>query len=125
MTIYSVYTRDRAHTGTESRAVPDRFIWSAALFTPVWALVHGLWVAFIAWLAFAIALVVASDFIGGDAAFWVYVLASVLIGFEAPSLRRASLANGGWRYRGEAAAGSADVAEAECLRRLDNKRGWA
>lgn len=125
MTIYAVYTRERDKAGLESRAIAERFSWSATLFAPLWMLAHGLAMEFILWLAFVIALVVASDFIGDGASFWLYVLAAILIGFEAGALRRAALVRGGWHYRGEAVAGTADVAEAECLGRVDTKKGWA
>jgi len=113
VTLYSVYRRqDRAPS-----AVADRFSWFAALLPPLYALVHGLWLMLAGWLVLVLAVVALGLFFGGDAAFWTYVLAAILIGFEASTLRRRHLGRRGWDYAGDYVAQGEDLALVEALRR--------
>ena len=96
MTIFSIFARE-----AEVEAVPDRFSWLAALLPPVYALVHGLWWALAGYVVGLLALVALGFVIGDGAAVWLYVLAALLIGFEAPTLRRRRLARRGYVYGGE------------------------
>ena len=93
MTLYSVFER---HSDPAPAVVPEKFSWFAALLPPVYAVVHGLWLGLIGYVVLVAALVGASLYLGDDAGFWLYVLAAVLIGFEAPALRRAKLRSSRW-----------------------------
>ncbi|HEY0918656.1 DUF2628 domain-containing protein [Devosia sp.] len=116
MTLYAIFER-----GTPVReapvSVPERFSWLAVLLPPVFAVLHGLWLELVIFAVAAAALALASPWLGGAAAFWLYVLLAVLIGFEAPSLRRAALRRRGWTCRTEIIAAAGDLAEAAWLQR--------
>ena len=115
MTLYAIY--DPKPGGPDlPAAIPETFSWLAAVLPPVFLAVHGLWLELVAWLLKVVALVVLSAFIGGAAAFLLYVLASVWFGFAAPGLRRHALAWRGWTLRGERVALSADMAQLEAIR---------
>jgi len=58
----------------------------------------------------------ASNAIGDEAAFWIYVALAVWIGFEAPAMRAAALRRRGWRYRTDVVAPSEDMAQVEGIR---------
>ena len=113
VTLYSVFERE----AEAPAAVADRFSWFAALLPPVYALVHGLWLALLGYIVALAALVGISPWIGGEAAFWLYVILAALIGFEASTLQRLKLASRGWRYRTEVIAAAEDLAQVEFLKR--------
>jgi hypothetical protein len=113
MTIYAVF--DKEATGAPA-VVPDGFSWFAALLPPVYAIVHGLWLALLGYVVVAAALGFGGRLIGDDAAFWIYVVFAVWIGFEASALRRGALRRRGWRYRTEVIAPAEDLAQLEGLR---------
>ena len=113
MTLYSVYERP----SDAPLAVADRFSWSAALLPPVHALVHGLWLLLVIWVVGTVAIAAASLVIGGEAAFWLYLLFATLIGFEAGSFRRVKTAKRGGRYRTEIVAADEDLALVDYLKR--------
>lgn len=95
----------------EDQLVEDRFSWFAALLPPVWGLVHGLWLEVIFWVLGVVVLIGISFGVGDEAAFWLYVLFAVLIGFEAALMRAAGLRRRGYVPKGDIIAPSADVAE--------------
>jgi hypothetical protein len=97
-------------------AIPEKFSWLAAVLPPVFLAMHGLWLELLAFVLKVVALVVLSVFIGGGAAFLLYVLASIWLGFAAPGLRRHALAWRGWSHRGERVALSADMAQLGAIR---------
>lgn len=113
MTLYSVYERPN----DVPTAVADRFSWSAALLPPVHALVHGLWLLLALWVVGTVPIVGSSLLIGGEAAFWLYVLFAILIGFEAASFRRVKTAQRGAEYRTEVIAAGEDLALVDYLKR--------
>lgn len=113
MTLYSVYQRQ----GDAPTAVADRFSWFAALLPPVHALVHGLWLLLVIWAVGAVAIAGSSLLVGGEAAFWLYVLFATLIGIEAASFRRVKTARRGGRYRTEIVAAGEDLALVDYLKR--------
>ncbi|WP_417309025.1 DUF2628 domain-containing protein [Devosia sp.] len=112
MALYSVYAR----TDAIPSVVPDRFSWFAALLPPVFMLTHGLWLALVGFVIGVVALVLASSWLGSDAAFWLYVLGALWIGFEAPMLRRLKLARAGFAYAGDLVATDADLALSEWVK---------
>ena len=113
MTLYSVYER----TNDAPTAVADRFSWSAALLPPVHALVHGLWLLLALWVVGTVAIIASSVVVGGEAAFWLYVLFAILIGFEAASFRRVKTGKRGAGYRTEVIATGEDLALVDYLKR--------
>lgn len=107
MAIYSIFIRE---DDPEPRAVPDRFSWFAALLPPVHALTYGLWWGLLGWIAGTAAIVGSAWVIGADAAFWLYLLFALFIGFEAGALRRGQLRRRGFADRGERIAAHEDEA---------------
>ena len=115
MTLYAIFDPKPGKPALPA-AIPEKFSWFAALLPPFFLMAHGLWLELAAWLLKLVALVVLSRFIGGDAAFWLYGLAAVWLGFAASGLRRHALMWRGWRHRGERVALSADLAQLEAMR---------
>lgn len=99
--------------------VPDGFSWSAFAFTVLWFLFHRLWLAAV--IVFAgLALLAFGGYALGlprGAGVVIALLASVLIGLEAGSLRRWTLARRGWSARDALVARDAAEAEARALAR--------
>ena len=114
MTTYAIFTR-RADEAPAS--VPEAFSWAAALVPPLYAMAHGLWLEFVGWGVALAAIVGLAQLIGGEAAFWLYVLLAVFIGLEAAAFRRGALLRDGWHYVAEIVAPAADVAEVEWIKR--------
>ena len=107
MSIYTVYEPPlREH---ESAPDPERFvfvrdgfsIWAFVL-APLWMLRHRLWLAFVGYVIVIVLLSLGLRAIGASAtlANVVTVLVSLLVGFEAATLRRFALARRGWRNVG-------------------------
>lgn len=119
MTLYSVYDR---RLDEAPAVVPDRFSWFAALLPPVFAVVHGLWLALAVYLVVLVAIAAAGSWLGGAVGFWLYVLFAGLIGFEAASLRRRGLRRRNYLYRAELIAPAEDLAQVEWLRRRETVR---
>ena len=115
MTLYAIFDPKPGRPDLPA-AIPEKFSWLAAILPPVFLMAHGLWVELVAWLLKVVALVVLSGFIGGDAAFWLYVLGAVWLGFAAAGLRQHALAWRGWRHRGTRVALSADLAQLDSIR---------
>jgi hypothetical protein len=99
--------------------VPDGFSWPAFAFSVVWFLFHRLWLAALA-VGLGLALVAVGGYALGLsrlAATLVSLLVGVLIGLEASSLRRWTLARRGWPVRDAVLAGSPAEAEAKAMAR--------
>ena len=115
MTLYSIFER-QAPAPAVPAAVPDRFSWFAALLPPVFALAHGLWLELVAYVVALAGIALVATLAGAAAAFWLYVLLALLVGFEAASLRGRALRRKGYAYRTELVATAADLAEVEWLK---------
>ena len=78
--------------------VPDGFSWSAAFLAPLWMLAHRLWLPLLGYVVAAvlIELVRESDMVASGWATIAAVALNLLVGFEADTLRRWSLARRGW-----------------------------
>ena len=121
MTVYMVYEPPAKGGGSSlTRAeriafVPDRFIWSAFLFTPLWMLWHRLWLVLAGYVGVVVALVTRwrcrGAGVGSGARDFAIMLLSLLIGFEAASLRRWTLALNGWREVGAVVGEDRESAE--------------
>ncbi|MEA1830590.1 DUF2628 domain-containing protein [Methylobacterium durans] len=96
-----------------AQIVPDGFSWGAFAFSVLWFFFHRLWLAGLGVLAGLIVVAVLGRVLGLSpfTGFLVTLLVSVLIGLEASSLRRWTLARRGRPVRDAVVAGS--VAEAE------------
>ena len=115
MTLYAIFD-PKPGTPALPVAVPEQFSWAAAILPPAFLLRHGLWLEALLWFVIFAALVFLGAIIGGEAAFWLYVLKSAWIGFAAPDLHRHALRRRGWHYRGDRIALSADLAQLEAIR---------
>jgi hypothetical protein len=78
--------------------VRDGFSWGGALLAPLWMLAHRLWLPLLGYViaGVLIELVRESDIVASG---WVTIAAvalNLLVGFEADTLRRWSLARRGW-----------------------------
>jgi hypothetical protein len=106
MAVYTVHEpprrNDDALAHTERFVfVRDGFSWPAFLFGPLWMLRHRLWLALIVYLIVLAGLGAALRAVGvGDAAVAITLLVSLLVGFEASSLRRYGLARRKWKSIG-------------------------
>jgi hypothetical protein len=96
--------------------VPDRFSWLAFLLPPIFALAHGLWLDLLAFVLLVVILGLAGRAIGPDAAFWIYVVLALLIGFEASALRGFGLRRRGFVHRADLVASNSDIALVQYLR---------
>lgn len=99
--------------------VPDGFVWPAFAFTVLWFLYHRLWIAAAIVLFGLLALAGAGYVLGLPpvAGAAVSLLAAVLIGLEASSLRRWTLARHGRPARDALVAARPEDAEARALNR--------
>jgi hypothetical protein len=78
--------------------VRDGFHFWAFLLAPLWMLRHRMWLEFIAFLLLIAGITFALQGlkVTGSAGFWVALLLAVLVGMEAPSLRRWKLSRRGF-----------------------------
>jgi Protein of unknown function (DUF2628) len=99
--------------------VPDGFVWPAFAFTVLWFLYHRLWIAALAVLVGLVALAIAGIAFGlpTGAGLITTLLAAWLIGLEASSLRRWTLARRGWPVRDAVIAAKPEEAEARAIGR--------
>ncbi|WP_447672469.1 DUF2628 domain-containing protein [Methylobacterium mesophilicum] len=99
--------------------VPDGFAWPAFAFGVLWFLFHRLWIAALIVLVGFVALAGIGHMLGlpPGIATLVTLLASWLVGLEASSLRRWTLARRGWPARDAVIAATAEEAEARALNR--------
>ena len=99
--------------------VPDGFSWAACAYTVLWFLFHLLWVAALIVLVALVALAGAGIALGlsTGAGLIASLLAAWLIGLEASSLRRWTLARRGWPARDAVTAASREEAESRALNR--------
>lgn len=114
MTLYAIFDPKPGRPDLPA-VLPETFSWLAAILPPVFLLKHGLWLELVAWILKVVALIVLARFIGDEAAFLLYVLAALWLGFAAPGLRRHALQWRGWTHRGARIAPSADLAQLEAL----------
>jgi Protein of unknown function (DUF2628) len=93
--------------------VRDGFSFWAFVLAPLWMLRHRMWLVFIGYLVVAIALQVALSLIGASATVMtvVTVLLSLLVGFEAATLRRFTLGRRRWTNVGIVVGDDTETAE--------------
>jgi Protein of unknown function (DUF2628) len=107
MSIYTVHeppsTDEQAAPDPERLVfVRDGFSFWAFLLTPAWMLWHGLWLVFLGYLVVAALLAVGLHAIGASTGVTLATAAllALLVGFEAATLRRLTLARRRWRNVG-------------------------
>jgi hypothetical protein len=124
MTLYSIFEKPQEKAAKRRVrfappvAVADRFSWLAALLPPVFGLLNGLWLLLLFWIVLVGGLVYASRVIGDDAAFALYVLVAIFMGFEASAFRRDGLMARGYLWRGDVVSSAPDLAERDFLARI-------
>ena len=103
MSIYTVH--EPPLKASESTPDPDRFVFVrdgfsfwAFLLAPLWMLRHRLWLVFVGYVIVAVALQVGLRLIGASPGVIITVsfLLALLVGFEAATLRRFTLARRRW-----------------------------
>jgi hypothetical protein len=107
---------DRIDRAEELVFVKDGFSWVAALFAPLWLLVHRLWWPLLGYVVVSGALQLVQLTAAVDPR-WLALAGfalNVLIGFEADTLRRWALERRGWHTVGTVSGKTA----AECERRF-------
>ena len=121
MRTYTIHERpdpaaDRIDRAEALVFVKDGFSWAAALFAPLWLIVHRLWWPLLGYVVVSGAFQLPQLFLTVDQR-WLglaTVALHVLIGFEADSLRRWGLERRGWHSVGTVSGKTA----AECERRF-------
>ncbi len=107
MSVYTVH--EPPQRGADALAAAERFIfvrdgfyWWAFLLTPFWMLRHRLWLVLVIYLVVIAGLDTALHRIGASAFVITVVglLISLLVGFEAGTLRRFTLRRRGWKNLG-------------------------
>jgi hypothetical protein len=93
--------------------VRDGFYFWAFLFAPLWMLRHRLWLVFLIYVVIAVVIrsVLHYAGVGAPGVAVVMLLLSLLIGIEASTLRRFTLARRGWRNVGVVSGDDIEVAE--------------
>jgi hypothetical protein len=117
MAIYTVYQPPLR--GADARHVDrfvfvrDGFFWSAFLLAPLWMLRHRLWLALALYAAVAIAIGAGAQFFRLSAVITAAIafVLSLLIGFEASTLRRWALARRKWTNVGVVVGDDLELAE--------------
>src|SRR5262252_5607529 len=136
MSIYTVYEPPlKAH---ESAPNPERFVFVrdgfsfwAFLLTPWWMLRYRLWLALTGYVIVATALLVALRSLGASTGVTITVAAllSLLVGFEAATLRRFTLSRRGWKNVGIVVGDDLESAERRFFDAWVNKtwvnKSWA
>jgi Protein of unknown function (DUF2628) len=118
MAVYTVHeppslAADDAAEFDRFKFVRDGFSFWAFLFGPFWMAWHGLWLVLICYLVIMGGFDAAMMGLGVSPAevFVAGVLIALLVGLEAATLRRFTLARRGWRYVGLASGESQEAAE--------------
>ncbi|WP_424983337.1 DUF2628 domain-containing protein [Maritalea sp. S77] len=87
MRLYSIYEKAVDGDEDEMVVVADKFHWLAALLTPIWCIVHLMWLELLAYVGVAFILGFVTFFVGEDASWWIGIMVAILIGLEASSIR--------------------------------------
>jgi len=105
--VYTVHempepSADRYDRAEALRFVREGFSWPAALFGPLWMAAKGLWLALVIYLvaAFLLSIAMTAGGFSSQMATVVFIALSVLVGFEADTIERWTLARRGWQTVG-------------------------
>ena len=111
---------DRLDLGVALEFIRDGFSFAAAVLAPLWLLAHRVWLALLGYVA-VVLLLAAVTWATGAGPGWALLLVGAMhlvIGFEAPSLRRWAIESRGWQMLGTTAGRTTE----ECERRFFD--GW-
>jgi hypothetical protein len=118
MAVYTVHEPPQRRYETASDParfvlVRDGFSFWAFLFGPLWMLCHRMWLVLLAYIGAIIVVQLALHGVGasGGARFAVGILIGILIGIEAPTLRRFTLRRRKWTNVGTVVADNLETAE--------------
>src|SRR5271165_4402446 len=117
MPVYTVHAPGSGGTDLRSTDrfvfVRDGFHFWAALLGPLWLVWHRLWLALIGWIIAVIALklVLAQLGAGSAAILFANIIVALLMGFEAASLQRWTLARRHWSQLDVVVADDEEAAE--------------
>jgi hypothetical protein len=118
MAIYTVHEPPRKAEGAAPEPerfvfVRDGFAFWAFLLAPLWMLRHRLWLVLLGYVLVTVALQVGLGLIGMSATVMsaVSLLLALLVGFEAATLRRFTLARRRWKTVGIVVGDAAESAE--------------
>jgi hypothetical protein len=118
MSVYTVYeppmrTADTLADPQRFIFVRDGFYFWAFLLAPLWMIRHRLWLVLALYLVVSIGTETGMRVLGGSdgAIFLTGFLISLLVGFEAGTLRRFGLQRRGWRNVGTVSGGRLEDAE--------------
>ncbi|MCD7058442.1 DUF2628 domain-containing protein [Pelagibacterium xiamenense] len=121
MTLFAIYSKpDEGPEAVE--AVRQGFSWAAFLVTPVWALLYRAWLVLFAWVGVALTLDVLASAIGSGAAYGLYAVFALWVGFAAPQIRERGFERRGWLAHGEISATSIEGAETIWFERVYGAR---
>lgn len=118
MSVYTVY--EPPLRPTDATPDPDRFMFVrdgfyfwAFLLTALWMLWHRLWLVLLIYVVVAVGLEYAMHYAGvaTAAVSLVELLLGLLVGIEAGTLRRFTLARRGWRNIGVVSGNNIEIAE--------------
>lgn len=130
MSIYTVH--EPPLRSDESAPDPERFVFVrdgfsfwAFLLAPLWMLRHRLWLVLLGYVVVTVALQVGLRLIGASAAVVTLagVLVALLVGFEAATLRRFTLARRGWKNVGIVVGDDVESAERRFFDAWTNRTG--
>jgi hypothetical protein len=116
MSVYTVHIPPP----TAEKSGPERFVFVrdgfsfwAFLLAPLWMLWHRLWLVFVGYCVLAIAAQAALQAMGASSGvrFTVGALIALLVGLEAATLRRVTLARRGWKNAGIVVGDDVESAE--------------
>ncbi len=110
MNMFIPYQNEQRRGDDVLICLSDRFDWFAFLLPPLWALWNRLWMVLAVMVGFFLVLAFAGQYVVFPA-LSLYLLAAWWLGFEAGTLRGASLKRRGWR-QGEPVLAN-DLLEAE------------
>lgn len=123
MAFYTVHEPPGAPVAPWDRMVfiRDGFSLFAAVAAPVWMLCHRLWLVLVLYLALMSALVWGLAALGASRGVMLGVLAliALLLGLEASTLRRWTLARRGWREAGVVSGETRELAEFRFFQGID------
>jgi Protein of unknown function (DUF2628) len=106
--------------------VRDGFHFWAFLLSPFWMLARRLWLVFVLYLLFSIALglVLKLTHVGPAVSLLAGLAVALLLGFEAATLRRWTLARRGWTMLGFAIGEDKEAAERRFYGEWVKRGGW-
>ncbi|RAI03442.1 hypothetical protein DLJ53_02735 [Acuticoccus sediminis] len=98
MAVWTVWEHEKFDDPAfKAHFVRDAFSWWASILGPLWALLQGMPLVFVAFTILEMGLIgLAQVTLGEEAAMWAWLLFSIWFGFEARALKRWALARRGW-----------------------------